>query len=224
MDSTSKQAFDLDETESCFAVENYDEHEFVDDELSGNIELCLDDVDKIIEQSSETLSSVNDAIEPYIGMEFKSREDAREFYIAYGTAYRIYCAKDRVLPPPPVTREGCQAMLRLAFKDGITWAVTKFIAEHNHALMSPSKVPWRGSAKSMVSEDEKDRRIRELTIELNNEKQRCKRRCAAYQEQLRKVLSYVEEHTIHLSNKVQGIVNKVKELENEMEDSDCKHV
>ncbi|KAJ7009175.1 LOW QUALITY PROTEIN: hypothetical protein NC653_007722 [Populus alba x Populus x berolinensis] len=26
------------------------------------------------------------------------------------------------------------------------------------------KVPWRGSAKSLVSEDEKDRRIRELTI------------------------------------------------------------
>lgn len=75
-----------------------------------------------------------------------------------------------------------------------------------------------------VSQDEKDRRIRELTIELNNEKQRCKRRCAAYQEQLRMVLSYVEEHTIHLSNKVQDIVNNVKELETDMEDSDCKYV
>ena len=61
-----------------------------------------------------------------------------------------------------------------------------------------------------VSQDEKDRRIRELTIELNNEKQRCKRRCAAYQEQLRKVLSYVEEHTIHLSNKV-GIARSCHE-------------
>ncbi|KAI5599727.1 hypothetical protein POPTR_002G239300v4 [Populus trichocarpa] len=257
MDSTSKQAFDLDETESCFVVENYDENEFVDDELSENIELCMDEVDKIIEQSSETLGSINDAMEPCIGMEFKSRDDAREFYIAYGRrtgfTVRIHhnrrsrinnmvigqdfvCSKegfrekkyvyrkDRVLRPPPVTREGCQAMLRLALKDGITWVVTKFIAEHNHALMSPSKVPWRGSAKSLVSEDEKDRRIRELTIELNNEKQRCKRRCAAYQEQLRMVLSYVEEHTIHLSNKVQDIVNNVKELENDMEDSDCKYV
>lgn len=257
MDSTSKQAFDLDETESCFVVENYDENEFVDDELSENIELCLDEVDKIIEQSSETLGSINDAMEPCTGMEFKSRDDAREFYIAYGRrtgfTVRIHhnrrsrinnmvigqdfvCSKegfrekkyvyrkDRVLPPPPVTREGCQAMLRLALKDGITWVVTKFIAEHNHELMSPSKVPWRGSAKSLVSEDEKDRRIRELTIELNNEKQRCKRRCAAYQEQLRMVLSYVEEHTIHLSNKVQHIVNNVKELENDMEDLDCKYV
>ncbi|XP_034916162.1 protein FAR1-RELATED SEQUENCE 11 isoform X1 [Populus alba] len=212
MDSTSKQAFDLDETESCFVVENYDENEFVDDELSENIELCLDEVDKIIEQSSGTLGSINDAMEPCTGMEFKSRDDAREFYIAYGRragfTVRIHhnrrsrinnmvigqdfvCSKegfrekkyvyrkDRVLPPPPVTREGCQAMLRLALKDGITWVVTKFIAEHNHELMSPSKVPWRGSAKSLVSEDEKDRRIRELTIELNNEKQRCKRNSAS---------------------------------------------
>lgn len=38
------------------------------------------------------------------------------------------------------------------------------------------------------------------------------------------VLSYVEEHTIHLSNKVQDIVNNVKELETDMEDSDCKYV
>ncbi|KAL3604757.1 hypothetical protein D5086_005616 [Populus alba] len=202
MDSTSKQAFDLDETESCFVVENYDENEFVDDELSENIELCLDEVDKIIEQSSGTLGSINDAMEPCTGMEFKSRDDAREFYIAYGR----------------------RAGFTVRIHHNRRSRINNMVIEHNHELMSPSKVPWRGSAKSLVSEDEKDRRIRELTIELNNEKQRCKRRCAAYQEQLRMVLSYVEEHTIHLSNKVQDIVNNVKELENDMEDSDCKYV
>lgn len=73
-------------------------------------------------------------------------------------------------------------------------------------------------------QDEKDRRIRELTIELNNEKQRCKRQCAAYQEQLRMVLAYIEEHTNHLSTKVQDIVNNVKKLENELlDDSGCKY-
>lgn len=77
----------------------------------------------------------------------------------------------------------------------------------------------------MLFQDEKDRRIRELTIELNNERQRCKRRCATYREQLRMVLSYVEEHTNHLSSKVQDIVKNVKELENEqLEDSDYKYV
>ncbi|EEF35113.1 protein FAR1-RELATED SEQUENCE 5 [Ricinus communis] len=255
MESSSNQAFDSDDSERCFRVDNYDGHEFEDDELSENIDLCLGEVDKIIEQSNENLASICDVIEPYIGMEFKSRDDAREYYIAYGRhtgfTVRIHhnrrsrvnnmvigqdfvCSKegfrekkyiyrkDRVLPPPPITREGCPAMLRLAFRDGVKWVVTKFIKEHNHTLMSPSKVPWRGSAKSSVSEDEKDGRIRELTIELNNERQRCKRRCAAYQEQLHMVLAYIEEHTNHLSSKVQEIVNNVKELENEhLEESDC---
>lgn len=64
-------------------------------------------------------------------------------------------------------------------------------------------------------QDEKDRRIRELTLELSNEKQRCKRRCAAYQEQLRMILKDIEQHTDHLSKKVQDIVQNMKELENE---------
>lgn len=185
MESTSNQAFDSDESERCFQVESYDEHEFADDELSKNINLCLGEVDKIAEQSIEIVHSIGNVVEPYIGMEFKSRDDAREFYIAYGRhtgfTVRIHhnrrsrinnmvigqdfvCSKegfrekkymyrkDRVLPPPPITREGCPAMLRLALRDGDKWVVTKFIKEHNHTLMSPSKVPWRGSAKSLVSE------------------------------------------------------------------------
>ncbi|ESR61214.1 FAR1 domain-containing protein [Citrus sinensis] len=199
-----------------------------------------------------------DAEEPYIGLEFKSRDDAREFYVAYGRrtgfTVRIHhnrrsrinnvvigqdfvCSKegfrekkymyrkDRVLPPPPITREGCPAMLRLALRDGDKWVVTKFIKEHNHELMSPSKVPWRGSTKNFISEDEKDRRIRELTIELNNERQRFKRRCAAYQEQLNMVFKFVEEHTDHLSGRVKDIVDNIRELEDEQpENSDCKCV
>lgn len=67
-------------------------------------------------------------------------------------------------------------------------------------------------------QDEKDRRIRELTVELSNERQRCKRRCAAYEEQLRLILKDIEQHTDHLSKRVQDIVKNIKELENE--DSD----
>lgn len=186
MDSIYNQAFDSDESERCFQVGCYDGHEFADDDLSKNIDLCLgEEVDKIVEQSCESLPSTGDVVEPYIGMEFESRDDAREFYVAYGRrtgfTVRIHhnrrsrinntvigqdfvCSKegfrekkylyrkDRVLPPPPITREGCSAMLRLALKDGLKWVVTKFIKEHNHTLMSPSKVPWRGSAKSLASE------------------------------------------------------------------------
>lgn len=58
-------------------------------------------------------------------------------------------------------------------------------------------------------QDEKDKRIRELTIELNNEKQKCKRKCAAYREKLRMVLAYIEEHTNHLSSKVENVVKNL---------------
>lgn len=258
MESTSNQVSDSDESERYLQVAGYDENDLADDDLSKNIELYTGEVDKILEQSFESLPSVGDAEEPYIGLEFKSRDDAREFYVAYGRrtgfTVRIHhnrrsrinnvvigqdfvCSKegfrekkymyrkDRVLPPPPITREGCPAMLRLALRDGDKWVVTKFIKEHNHELMSPSKVPWRGSTKSFISEDEKDRRIRELTIELNNERQRFKRRCAAYQEQLYMVLKFVEEHTDHLSGRVKDIVENIRELENEQpENSDCRCV
>ncbi|KAL5865580.1 hypothetical protein ACOSQ3_003094 [Xanthoceras sorbifolium] len=258
METTSTQTIDSDESVRYLQVAGYDEHEFTDDGLSKNVDLCTGEVDKILEQSFESLPDLGDAIEPYVGMEFKSRDDAREVYVAHGRrtgfTVRIHhnrrsrinnmvigqdfvCSKegfrekkyiyrkDRVLPPPPITREGCPAMLRLALRDGDKWVVTKFIKEHNHELMSPSKVPWRGSTKNLISEDEKDRRIRELTIELNNERQRCKRRCAAYKEQLQMVLNFVEEHTGHLSERVEGVVKNIRELEDGLlEDSDSGYV
>ena len=70
-------------------------------------------------------------------------------------------------------------------------------------------------------QDEKDQRIRELTLELYNERQRCKRRCAVYQEQLQTLLKYIEDHTDHLSKSVQEVVERVQSIENEeLEDSD----
>lgn len=251
MESTSSEAFDLDEGESCFPVESYNQNDFTDDELSKSMDMCIGEDDKIIDQSVGNLASVDNAVEPHIGLEFNSRDEAREFYVAYGRhtgfTVRIHhnrrsrinnivigqdfvcskegyrekkyvCRKDRVLPPPPITREGCPAMLRVALRDGAKWAITKFVKDHNHSLMSPSKVPWRGSGKNLISEDEKDQRIRELKLELYNEKQRCKRRCAAYQEQLHTVLKYVEEHAEHLSRSVQDMVQRIKELENEQLD------
>ena len=73
---------------------------------------------------------------------------------------------------------------------------------------------------SCYMQDEKDQRIRELTLELSNERQRCERCCVAYQEQLHMVLKYIE-HTNHMSRRVQDIVQNVRELEEEEQrDSD----
>ncbi|XP_015886981.2 protein FAR1-RELATED SEQUENCE 5 [Ziziphus jujuba] len=254
MDNQSGHEFDSDESDLDIQAETFKKHEEIDDPLSQNLGLCIGDGEKAAEQSIGNLAMNAETLEPYIGMEFNSRDEAREFYVAYGRrtgftvrihhnrrsrvnnqvigqdfvcskegfrAKKYVYRKDRVLPPPPITREGCQAMIRLALRDGMKWVVTKFVKEHNHKLMSPSKVPWRGSGKHLVSEDEKDKRIRELSLELYNERQKCKRRCAAYEEQLNAILKDLEKHTDHISNKVADIVQSIKTIEEEQsEDSD----
>lgn len=183
MESSSSQAFDSDESQ-CLPIESYDDHDYVNDDLSKNINLCIGEDEQIIEQSTGNSPSIENTVEPQIGMEFNTREDAREFYVSYGRrtgfTVRIHhnrrsrinnmvigqdfvCSKegfrekkyvyrkDRVLPPPPTTREGCNAMLRVALRDGGKWVITKFVKDHNHSLLPPSKVPWRGSGKNLIS-------------------------------------------------------------------------
>ncbi|RZB62790.1 Protein FAR1-RELATED SEQUENCE 5 isoform E [Glycine soja] len=241
-----------DDSDLDMQAEISDKHEKVD-EFSKNLEICGGEDEMFVEQPVADISTDIEAVEPFIGMEFNSREEAREFYIAYGRrigfTVRIHhnrrsrvnnqvigqdfvCSKegfrakkylhrkDRVLPPPPATREGCQAMIRLALRDRGKWVVTKFVKEHTHKLMSPSKVPCRGSGKHLVSEDEKDKRIRELSLELYNERQKCKRRCAAYEEQLNVILNDLEKHTEHISKKVAAVVRSIREIEEEKSDSD----
>ncbi|BBG93636.1 Far-red impaired responsive family protein, partial [Prunus dulcis] len=222
MDHQSVHGFDSDESDLDMHAETYENNEGMEDVLSENLDLCLDEKEGIAEPSADLPMNI-EALEPNIGMEFNSRDEAREFYVAYGRqsgfTVRIHhnrrsrvnnqvigqdfvCSKegfrakkyvhrkDRVLPPPPVTREGCQAMIRLALRDGLKW-------------------------------DEKDKRIRELSLELYNERQKCKRRCAAYEEQLNLILKDLEKHTEHMSKKVADIVQSIREIEEEQsEDSD----
>ncbi|XP_019448280.1 PREDICTED: protein FAR1-RELATED SEQUENCE 5-like isoform X2 [Lupinus angustifolius] len=251
-DHQSSLGFDSDDSDLDMQVEISENHEKVD-VFSENLELCAGEGERYAEQPVADITADAEALEPFIDMEFNSREEAREFYIAYGRrigfTVRIHhnrrsrvnnqvigqdfvCSKegfrakkyvhrkDRVLPPPPATREGCQAMIRLALRDGGKWVVTKFVKEHSHKLMSPSKVPWRGSGKNLVSEDEKDRRIRELSLELYNERQKYKRRCAAYEEQLNMILNELEKYTEHISEKIADVVRSIREIEEEKSDSD----
>ncbi|MBA0861592.1 hypothetical protein Goshw_029371, partial [Gossypium schwendimanii] len=50
-------------------------------ELPDNIDICLGEVGKIIEESSGSLPLLGNAVEPYIGIELRSRDDAKEFYV-----------------------------------------------------------------------------------------------------------------------------------------------
>ncbi|XP_031264564.1 protein FAR1-RELATED SEQUENCE 7-like [Pistacia vera] len=117
--------------------------------------------------------------------------------------------KDRILPPRPVTREGCKAMIRLAARDGGKWVVTKFVREHNHKLMTHSKFPGELPIVNILSEEEKDKKIQDLYNELQHERERS----AAVQQQIRVVLKELEEHAEFMSIRVEDIVNNLKEIE-----------
>lgn len=184
MESASSQAFDLDERKIFLPIESNNDNGFLDDELICSMNLCMEEDDKCAGETNVDLSLTEKTVEPYIGMDFNSRDEARESYITYGRytgfTVRIHhnrrsrinnmvigqdfvCSregyrekkyvhrKDRVLPIPPTTREGCPAMLRVALRDGVKWVVTKFVKDHNHTLMSPNKVPLRGG-KNLISQ------------------------------------------------------------------------
>ncbi|KAM0986188.1 hypothetical protein ACFX13_013648 [Malus domestica] len=167
MDNQSIHGFDSDESDLDMHAEAYEHKEGIEDVLPENLGLCVDEKDEIEEQSADLPMNM-EALEPYIviGQDFVcSKEGFR--------AQKYVHRKDRVLPPPPVTRrKGCQAKIRLAQRDGLKWVVTKFVKEQNHKLMNPSKVPWWGSGKHLASEDEKDKRIRGLSLELHNVRQK----------------------------------------------------
>ncbi|KAK8619496.1 hypothetical protein V6N13_133454 [Hibiscus sabdariffa] len=117
--------------------------------------------------------------------------------------------KDRVLPPRPVTREGCKAMIRLAARDGGKWVVTKFVCEHSHRLMPRCKFPGELPTVNMLTEEEKDKKIQDLYNELQREKERS----AAFQQQLQMILKELEEHAEFMSIRVEDIIDSLKRVE-----------
>ncbi|XP_051134779.1 protein FAR1-RELATED SEQUENCE 3-like [Andrographis paniculata] len=97
---------------------------------------------------------------PYVGMEFESEESAKKFYDAYGrrVGFSIHAGQySRTNPDGPIVSwefacsrevfkrkniESCSAMLHIERKDPDRWVVTKFVEDHNHSIMNPSKVHY----------------------------------------------------------------------------------
>ncbi|KAL5781133.1 hypothetical protein ACOSP7_006162 [Xanthoceras sorbifolium] len=99
-------------------------------------------------------------------------------------------------------RTGCKAMMVVRRKNSGKWVVEGFVEDHNHTLVVSSK-------KARPTPDEKDRRIRELSLELN----RANQKLAACREQLRTFMEYMEEHTQSLSKTVENAVHNIMEFE-----------
>lgn len=113
--------------------------------------------------------------EPYVGMEFDSEDAAKTFYDEYARVVGFSSKVGHLSRSKPTgtiisqefvcggegskmkSSDSCDAVLGIELKGQNKWVVTKFIKEHNHSLMSPSKVhdlrPHRhfsGAAKTMA--------------------------------------------------------------------------
>ncbi|KAF7825898.1 protein FAR1-RELATED SEQUENCE 5-like [Senna tora] len=175
--------------------------------------------------------------EPYVGMEFESEEAARDFYGEYGRregfimrldrchrsevdnrilSRRLSCNKQgfyararngtRPVRRPRVSiREGCEAMMLVKVNKHGKWIVTKFVKEHCHPLQV-------SGCPSYVTLESKDKKIQDLTRELQHQDQLCQ----LYRQLLLSLLKNVEEQTEVLSGKIALVVSSVKQLENEV--------
>ncbi|KAL6143002.1 hypothetical protein ACLB2K_061277 [Fragaria x ananassa] len=129
-------------------------------------------------------------------------------FVCSKEGYRKPDRRDKkTINPRAPTRVGCMAMLSIKKLNIGKWVVTKFIKEHNHALIA-SKRP-KGLVEDQIPDDKT--KIEELNRELFLERERST--------SLRKVIDllfeHIEEHTQDLSKKVQYVVDKVKEIESE---------
>ncbi|XAR60881.1 hypothetical protein NMG60_11034420 [Bertholletia excelsa] len=181
-------------------------------------------------------SEGGETLEPYVGMEFDCEDAATKFYIDYARqigfvvrmmgrrrseidgrtlARRLGCNKQGFSPnhgrigpdkkARPVAREGCKAMILVKLEKSGKWVVTRFVKEHNHPLVV--------TAQGLSSAGDKDKKIEELTREVQLQDQLC----ASYREKLLTFLSNVEEQAEYLSAKVQVIVDNVRKAEAEVQ-------
>ncbi|KAK2413973.1 Far-red impaired responsive (FAR1) family protein [Trifolium repens] len=189
-----------------------------------------------LEESTSIFDGV-EVQEPSVGMEFDSEEAARNFYVAYARqvgfavrvmqrrrsgidgrtlARRLGCNKQGFSPnnkgtlrhdkrPKPSAREGCKATILVKMEKSGKWVVTRFIKDHNH--------PLNATANGFNTEDDKDKKIAELTMELEHQDELC----AAYRGKLLSFINNVEEQTEEMSTRIQLIIKNIKRAESEMQ-------
>ncbi|KAI3461787.1 hypothetical protein Pfo_018450 [Paulownia fortunei] len=195
----------------------YDEKDFTIQELHANMEPYVG----MEFESEEAAMAYYDAFAKSVGFIIRIGNCHRSSHDGTVISRRFLCNKEgfrvnkkvkrlEVRKPRAVTREGCKAMIMVRKEKFGKWIVAKLETRHSHPLgISPGKIR-RGSVPAR-SQDEKDKRIRELSAELH----RTKQQLAECQKQLDAVLNDVELHVDDLSRSIQHIVQNVKEVEDE---------
>lgn len=139
--------------------------------LGRYIDTQVGEADEMVENQvgrSSIESEEPSNLEPYVDMEFESEEAMTIFYCEYarrvgfsirtnlrrrsrsdGTTIGLefVCSKEgfrrkKCKSNRRPTREGCKQMIRVKKGDAGKWIVTKFVKDHNHALVPSEKIPF----------------------------------------------------------------------------------
>ncbi|KAI9156732.1 hypothetical protein LWI28_011321 [Acer negundo] len=134
-----------------------------DDHIATNAASNKFGKENITENSSEieTMNHDDDeSLKPNMGMEFDSEDAAKTLYDAYArrVGFSTHVGQfTRAKPDGPIVTwefacsrevfkrknvESCNAVLRIERKDPDKWIVTKFVEDHNHSIVTPSKVHY----------------------------------------------------------------------------------
>ncbi|KAK8581145.1 hypothetical protein V6N12_071386 [Hibiscus sabdariffa] len=138
----------------------------------------LSEIDSYAKFAIPVHANMSDEIIPIVGMEFNTEQDVYDFYNNYAKQVgfsirrskghkdsydhwvnRVFCCscqgtrikdkrEDVVKHHRPETRIGCLAVLKVSRFDG-KFQITEFIADHTHALASPSKCMFPRSQRTI---------------------------------------------------------------------------
>ncbi|GAV76534.1 FAR1 domain-containing protein [Cephalotus follicularis] len=204
----------------------------------------LDKGDGVVDCSPEEKTSElegGEILEPYVGMEFETEDAARKFYMDYARrvgfvvrimqrrrsgidgrtlARRLGCNKQGFSPnqkgtigpekkPRPSAREGCKATILVKMEKSGKWVVTRFEKDHNHPLVV--------TTNGFSTAGDKDKKIEELTMELERQEQLC----VAYRQKLLSFINDIEEQTEELASKIQVTVENVRKVESQVQKRHC---
>ncbi|GFP78603.1 protein far1-related sequence 7 [Phtheirospermum japonicum] len=119
--------------------------------------------------------------------------------------FRMPDKREKIVRQRAETRVGCRAMILVRKVGSGKWVVTKFVKEHTHPL-----TPGKGRKDLIYDQypNEHDK-IRELSQQLAIEK----KKVATYKRHLEMIFEHIEEHNQSLANKIQDIVESVREME-----------
>ncbi|KAF4371839.1 hypothetical protein G4B88_016902 [Cannabis sativa] len=176
-------------------------------------------------------------MQPYVGMEFDSEDDARRFYIEYARrvgfvvrvmqrrrsgidgrtlARRLGCNKQGFSPNQRAAI-GPEKKPRPSAREGCNATILVKMEKSGKWVVTrfvkDHNHPLVITANGFSTEGDKDKKIEELTMELKHQEHLC----VTYRENLLSFMKNVEEQTEELSGKIQVIVENVRRVESKLQ-------